>query len=400
MDLDRLLREKKHLAELDDTDIETFLRDRKFRAEHLNIEFKSGFPEKQNNKYEIKKICKYVVGFSNEEGGLVVYGVADDVKNLNPAFPDYVPGLRKHPTLEDLSLWVKDRVHPLAASPAIRFFQVATKTVAILKIPSGVNKPYCYYEPDTRSITYFQKTAGGIVELTPDEVREFHRTQILAQSQLIVQVADSQRMLPSPSTGTKSDTVVKHATGVRAKLENPKDFGLVRIYCRPLEKVDILVANLQKFLQEHGRSFSEAMRYFQNIDAFQNGVSVAYAPTGFRKDAKSTVRVSLYSDSFVAFDALVDTFLAGDRELHSGWLCYELPRQLQLTKAVLKGSNATRVHLELDFEHVEAFQWVVIENRLWGRHASYTGSHEPIERDGIWPPFTIMTESSQTSSCR
>ena len=23
----------------------------------------------------------------------------------------------------------------------------------------------------------------------------------------------------------------------------------------------------------------------------------------------------------------------------------------------------------------------MIENRLWGRHASYTGSHEPIERD-------------------
>jgi hypothetical protein len=360
MDLDRLIHEKKHFAELDDADVETFLRERKFGTEHLNIEFKSGFPEKQNSKYEIKKICKYVVGFSNEEGGLVVYGVADDIKTSKSAFPDYVPGLEKHPSIEDLSLWVKERVHPLAASPAIRFFQVATKTVAILKIPSGVSKPYCYSEPDTRSITYFKKTAGGIVELTPDEIREFHRTQILAQSQLIVQVADAQGVLPPPSTRFRPNTIVKHATSVLAKLEDPKDFGLVRIYCRPLERVEIPVANLQKFLQEHGRSFSEAMRYSEKIDVFQNGVSVAYAPTGFRKDAKNTVRVTLYSDGFVAFDALADMFLAGDRELHSGWLCYELQRQLQLAKAVLKNSNATRVHLELDLEHIEVFQLVVI----------------------------------------
>jgi len=71
MDVDRLIHVSKHFAELEDADIGVFLRERKFRSEHLNIEFKSAFPQKPGGKYEIKKVCKYVVGFSNEEGGLV-----------------------------------------------------------------------------------------------------------------------------------------------------------------------------------------------------------------------------------------------------------------------------------------------------------------------------------------
>lgn len=228
MDLDRLIHEKKHFAELEDSDVEAFLRERKFKSEHLNIEFKNGFPEKQNNKYEIKKICKYVVGFSNEEGGFVIYGVADDIKKQNAVFPEYVIGLKKHPTLEDLSLWLKDRIHPLIASPAIRFFTVTTKTIAILKIPSGVNKPYCYSEPDTRAVVYFKKTAGTIVELSPDEVREFHRTEIIAQSQVILQGREAQRV-SAASTKQASAVVVSRLTSAMAKLQDPEDFGLVRI---------------------------------------------------------------------------------------------------------------------------------------------------------------------------
>jgi len=112
MELDRLIHERKHFAELEDRDVEVFLHERKFGSEHLNVEFKTGFPEKTNNKYEIRKTCKYVVGFSNEEGGFVIYGVADDIKDATKSFPDYITGMTKHPSLEDLSLWVKDRIHP------------------------------------------------------------------------------------------------------------------------------------------------------------------------------------------------------------------------------------------------------------------------------------------------
>jgi predicted HTH transcriptional regulator len=180
--LDRIIHDKKHFAELEDGDVEMFLRERKFGSEHLNIEFKEAFPQKGKNKYDIKTICKYIVGFSNEEGGLVAYGVADNIKDRNVTFPDYISGLNEHPSAEDLSQWVTDRIHPLIASPAIRFFSVASRKVAVLKIPAGVNKPYCYYDPESHSVTYFKKTSAGIRELTPDEIREFHRTQILTRT--------------------------------------------------------------------------------------------------------------------------------------------------------------------------------------------------------------------------
>jgi hypothetical protein len=346
MDLDRFIHERKHFAELEDSDVEVFLRERKFGSEHLNIEFKTGFPEK-HNKYEIGKICKYVVGFSNEEGGFVLYGVADDIKKPIVPFPDYISGLKKHPSLEDLSLWVKDRIHPLIASPAIRFFNVANRKVAVLKIPPGVNKPYCYCEPDTGSVTYFKKTAGGIVLLTPQEIGEFHRTQIIAQSQLILQATESQGSAPTARARPKPDSAARHASYVLTKLEDPKDFGLVRIYCYPMETVEVPVAQLTRFLEEHRFHFSEAMRDSRGIEVIQNGVSVGYFPNSVRQDVKSTMRISLYSDGFAAFDSLADTFLDGDRELHSGWLCYELQRQLQLSKAVLNGSRATCITLTL-----------------------------------------------------
>src|SRR5690349_1604953 len=120
MELDRLIHEKKHFAELEDADVERFLRERKFKSEHLNIEFKAAFPQKSTRKYDIKKICKYVVGFSNEEGGFVIYGVGDDIRSLSVNYPDYVAGMTEHPSIEDLSLWIKDRIHPLVSSPALR----------------------------------------------------------------------------------------------------------------------------------------------------------------------------------------------------------------------------------------------------------------------------------------
>ncbi|MGA8271027.1 MAG: ATP-binding protein [Candidatus Sulfotelmatobacter sp.] len=407
MDLDRLIHEKKHFAELEDSDVETFLRERKFGSEHLNIEFKTCFPEKANNKYEIRKICKYVVGFSNEEGGFVIYGVADDIKKPTTPFPDYIAGLKKHPSLEDLSLWVKDRIHPLVASPAIRFFNVTNGKVAVLKIPSGVNKPYFYHESGAGSIAYFKKTAGGVVELTPEEIGQFYRTQIIAQSQLILQASGSQKAVPAGSRPAEPDgvtgdvnkilvaqetvqatsrvstpgSITRHRNNILAKLEDPKDFGLVQIYCHPLEVIELPVARLTKFLEDHRFHFSEAMRYFRQIETFQNGVSVGYFPNSVRQDVKSTMRISLYSDGFTAFDSLADTFLDGDKELHSGWLCYELQRQLQISKAVLAGSIASRIHVELNLEYIAAFHLVVIANRFWGEQASYTGAHQPIERD-------------------
>lgn len=118
MNLDRLIHEAKNFAELTNSDVEDFLRKRPFGSENLNIEFKQEFPQKQQaGRYEIREICKYIVGLSNEEGGLVIYGVSDNIKDPALAYPAYVKGLPHYPTLEDLSSWVNDRIHPLVASP-------------------------------------------------------------------------------------------------------------------------------------------------------------------------------------------------------------------------------------------------------------------------------------------
>lgn len=379
MELDRLIHEKKHFAELDDTDVETFLRERKFQSEHLNIEFKSGFPQKLGGKYEIKKICKYVVGFTNEEGGFVIYGVADTVKTPSVNFPDYVPGLRNHPSMEDIGLWIKDRIHPLVSSPALRFFNVASRRVAIFKIPSGVNKPYLYCEPETRSLAFFKKTAGSVIELSPDEVREFYRSQIIEQSRLIMLAGETLVAEPVPQPQTKN-IASKHAQEISTKLEDPENYGVIRIYCRPVESVNFSIQDLQRFVETHRLHFSESMRYFRQIEVHQNYISVGYFPTAVRDDVKSTVRISLYRSGFTALDALADTFLDGDKKLHSGWLSYELQRHLQLTKALLSKANVSAIDLELNIEHEKGIRLVLLMDRFSAQHASYSGSHEPIRR--------------------
>ena len=378
MDLDKLIHERKHFAELEDGDVDTFLQKRTFHSEHLNIEFKSSFPSKQSGKYEIKKICKYIAGFSNEEGGLVIYGVADSIKDPATHYPDYVVGLTRHPTAEELSQWLRDRIHPLIASPAIRFFTVAGRSIAVLKIPPGVNKPYCYFEPDTRSLTFFKRTAGGMTELTPDEIREFYRTQIIQQSSLIVRAAGEPVL--SPSAEVKQDWHSSDENSILAKLEDPDDYGLVEIHCRPVETIRVLVSDLKKFIEEYRSRFSESMSYFRDVEVFQKGVSVGYFPLAIRQDVKSTVRISLYEDGFTAFDSLADMFLRGDRQLNSRWLSYELQRHLQLTKAALKGTGTTRIDVRLEFEHIAAFRLAFMVEGLWLQDASYTGVHEPIIR--------------------
>ena len=345
--------EKKNFAELDDTDVETFLRGRAFRSEHLNLEFKSQFPQKSNSKYNIRDICSYVVGLANEEGGLVIYGVSDNIKDSAAVYPAYVLGLTTHPSLEDLSQWVKDRIHPVVASPAIRFFQVGGKTIAIFKIPPGVNKPYCYYEPPSNAIVCLKKTPGGIAELSPGEVREFHRTHIIDQSRRILRSAESQELIPPLGiSAVQPDRLKKHQEFIQPKLESVTDFGVVRFYTWTVGPVSIPVGRLREFIEQHRFQFSETLRHSTNIETFQNGASVGYFPRGIRQDIKSTIRTTLYSEGLVAFDAQADTFMEGNHSLHTGWLSYELQRHLQLAKALLKehgvlppaGDDGLRAH--------------------------------------------------------
>lgn len=378
MDLDRILHDRKNFAELDDADVESFLRNRAFRSEHLNLEFKSQFPTKSNRRYDIQAICKYIAGLSNEEGGVLVYGISDDIKNPAVAFPAYVVGLTAHPSLEDLSQWVKERIHPLVSSPAIRFFHVGGKTVAIFKIPPGVNKPYCYHEPPSKAVTYFKKTPGGIAELSPDEVREFHRTHIIDQARRILRAAESQVPIAAGGTAaSQPDRLRKHKDLIKAKLENVTDFGFVGLYAWPVDPADIPVDRLRQFIERHRTHFSETLRYAHNVESFQSGVSLGYFPNAIRPDIKSTSRTTLYKDGLVAFDAQADTFMQGNHSLHAGWLAYELQRHLQLTKALLRDYQVSRIHVLVDFAHIENF--AIAMDLRWSE--GHYNPHEPIRRE-------------------
>jgi hypothetical protein len=378
MNLDRLIHPSKNFAELTDADVDQFLTVRAFGSENLNIEFKQQFPQKpQSTKYEIRDVCKYIVGFSNEGGGLVLYGVSDNIKDPGLSYPSYLKGLQNHPSLEDLSSWIKGRVHPLIASPSIRFFTVGGHKIAVLKIPEGVNKPYCYHDP-AGSVAFFKKTSGGIVELSPGEIREFHHTQMLGQAIQVTRAAELQGISPGPRVDNRSSRF-KHQEAILPKLESPNDFGLVGIYCLPATRVELPVDTLAKFLESHRFRFSEFMHYLHQIDTFQNGVSAGYFPRAIRTDVKSTARFTLYRDGLVAFDALADTFMNGDKTLNPIWLAYEIQRQLQLAKALLKPSGVQQLRILVDLVNVEDFS-MAIEDR-WQPSSKYAGPHEPVIRD-------------------
>lgn len=173
----------------------------------------------------------------------------------------------------------------------------------------------------------------------------------------------------------------KHRQNVLRKLEDPNQFGLIEIYCHPTQPIDIPVPTLEQFVQQSRLQFSESMKHFPEVDVFQNGVSVGYFPRGIRPDTKSTVRFTLYKDGLVVFDALVDTFLGKDKGLHAGWLSYELQRQLQLTKDLLKNSGVAEISVVLDFEHIGKFPLTFPAlSGLWSEESAYAGPHVPIRR--------------------
>ena len=382
MNLDGIIHSRKNFGEIDDADVAEFLRGKNFKSEYLNLEFKSVFPPKGSQRYDIREFCKYIVGLSNEEGGLVIYGVSDDIKDEDAQFPDYVVGLTQHPTLEDLSQWVKERVHPLIASPSIRLFHVQGRKIAIIKVPAGVNKPYCYYDPSTKSISHFKKTAGGIAELTPDEVREFYRTSMIEQASNILRALELQEGAEGTRGEMQEQRLKTHQSMTKPKLENVKDYGFLGIYCIPIQPVDLTTDRLNNFMMEHKFEFSEVMRYSRSVEQFQSGISVGYFPRSIRQDVKSTVRITLYKDGLIAFDGQADHLMDKDRNLNPYWLAYEIQRHLQLSRAALDDFNLESLRVIVELDNVEDFSMNLHVGYLDGGYtAQYTGAHHPIEKD-------------------
>lgn len=281
-----------------------------------------------------------------------------------------------HPSIEDLSQWVRERIYPLVQSPAIRSFTVQGKKLFVLKLPPGAHKPYSYCDPATKALTFFKKSAGSVHELNPNEIRGLYETAILEQAHLIV---GAQR--PAPSSDDRISSYQKIA---KAKLEDIDNFGFLGMYTLPSIATDIPVSALQDFLQSHRHSFSEFLRYARTIEAFQDGVFVSYRPRALG-DIKSTAGLTLCQDGFVALDSQMDPDMNRPKQLHAGWMTYETQRHLQMTKALLAGQVDADVRFVMELELSKDFELMFSTEFGSGFYtAQYTGDHHPIKRTVSW----------------
>jgi hypothetical protein len=165
------------------------------------------------------------------------------------------------------------------------------------------------------------------------------------------------------------------------KLEDIATYGFVGVYCYPDQVVSIPVPELEQFINRNRLALAEEIRYSQEIDVFQNGVSVGRFRRKIRDDIKSSHRITLYTDGFVALDAQADVMMDKDRQLHLGWLTYEIQRHLQLTKALLEDCDVSTVQILIDFKNIKQFSLVFAGPTGIASTAPYSGHHEPLHRD-------------------
>lgn len=185
---------------------------------------------------------------------------------------------------------------------------------------------------------------------------------------------------------TRKRRLEHHQRWVKAKLENPKEFGFVGVYTFPTRPVEIPWGDLNEFLTRHRSHFSSELSYSGQPERLQNAVSVGYFPRAVRQEIKSTHRTTLYTDGLVALDSQADT--AMDRAsrglgkiLHPYWLSYQLQRHLQLSRAVLEPWNVDRADLVVEFENIEEFSVGFHGSSSIVDTSPYSGFHLPIERE-------------------
>ncbi|MGE5446364.1 MAG: hypothetical protein ACM3SR_17515 [Ignavibacteriales bacterium] len=204
------------------------------------------------------------------------------------------------------------------------------------------------------------------------------RVVIIEQSEKIVVAS---KKTTSSESRKLNDRIAAHQKFTLPKLEDIKNFGHVAIYCFPDESLNIPVEVLSKFIQEHRFDFNETLRYYPTIEPFQNCISVGYYPKAIRQDIKSTVRITLYTDGFIAFDSQADFLMSNEAFLVATWLSYELQRHLQLSKTLLENYGVKKINIFMDFKFIDNFSLTFGGRSFFSPQSSkYQGSHKPITR--------------------
>lgn len=125
------------------------------------------------------ELAKELVAFSNAEGGVILFGVADngDIMGLSPSEVERLGQLIGNTANEN----VKPPIHPL-----IENIMVENKLLMIVKISKGNSKPYM-----TSSGDYYIKSSSDKKKLSQDELRRlFAESQRLYADEEIVNGSD------------------------------------------------------------------------------------------------------------------------------------------------------------------------------------------------------------------
>ncbi len=100
------------------------------KGESKNVEFKEALPEKSI------KYMKTVVAFANGQGGKIIFGVEDDTNKIIG-----IPNEGIFKTVDAITNAISDCCEP-SIVPDVTLQTIDSKTIIIVEIPKGMQKPY------------------------------------------------------------------------------------------------------------------------------------------------------------------------------------------------------------------------------------------------------------------
>jgi hypothetical protein len=141
---------------------------------------------KSKNLEEIKnEIAKDVSAFANSDGGVLIYGIAED----NHVATDYSFIDGNTFTKETLEQIINSRIHRkidgLRIEP-IRFKNDITKTIYIVEIPRSTNAPH-----QTKDKKFYKRRNFYVDEMEEFEIRELYNRKNLAKLEILEPVVHS-----------------------------------------------------------------------------------------------------------------------------------------------------------------------------------------------------------------
>lgn len=129
------------------------------------------YPEMESSLLEFKKevpkndqIIKTIIGFCNQKGGKLVLGVADDrtIVGLPESMVEHL--------LESLDHAIYEACHPTII-PVISQQRFGDKTIIVISVSSGMNKPYYRKSEGPHQGTYI-RIGRSTVKATPEIIEE------------------------------------------------------------------------------------------------------------------------------------------------------------------------------------------------------------------------------------